>query len=94
MSHASIEYNKAGNAVAFNGDAVQIYRAALCASSLKLFLATGIKPTRGVGLKQLLAIATEYTGNAYHGRKDGTRAIAELTAWVHVAKLSVEEITR
>ena len=91
---SQIEYNADGQAVCFTGDAVQIFRAATCATSLKLFLATGIRPCRGVGLKQMLTIAGSYTGKTYKGRKDGAQAVADLYAWVHTAKLSVEEVTR
>jgi len=89
---AQITYNAEGYAVGFTGDAVEIFRAATCATSLKLFLETVIKPCRGVGLKQMLDIAGSYTGKTYKGRKSGAQAVADLAAWIATAKLSVEEV--
>lgn len=50
-------------------DAVDLFRARTLASMLKLYAKTGIKPTRGVTLKQMLTLATKYTGQRYASTK-------------------------
>lgn len=60
-----ITYNAAGDAVAFDGPvAVDVYRAAMLASSLTL-LQKGIQPTRGFTMRKALDMASAYTGETY-----------------------------
>lgn len=77
----SIETSKTGS-VSFTGAAaVDVFRLHTLRSALKLYLATGMKPTRGVGLKQMLQLATEFTGKTYANSKaQGAQALVDLAA--------------
>lgn len=71
--------------VAFVGeDATRVFAAAVLRSSIKLWLATGMIPTRGVGITHMLARASQLTGKSYR-RGDASMAVRDLTAWVDVA---------
>lgn len=56
--------------MSFEGKAgIDVYRYTLLASSLRLFAKTGLKPTRGIGGKQMMAMATELTGVKFKARQ-------------------------
>ena len=74
-----IEVDKHGSITVTGSDGMDIFRMLTLKSSLSLYLKTGIKPTRGVGLRQMLDLATEFTGKKYKGSKpEGERALADL----------------
>jgi len=89
---SSITVTSAG-AVSYSGpDAVNLYRARLLASSLRLYAKTGIIPTRGVTATAMLRMASEYTGKAYkRGQYDA--AAADVTAWANTMQAALP-ITR
>jgi hypothetical protein len=63
-TNGSITVSK--GATTFAGPAgVDVFRANLLKSSLRLFAKTGIIPTRGVSGSKLLKLATQYTGITY-----------------------------
>lgn len=66
-------------------DAVNLFRAITLKSSMRLWQATGMIPTRGVGIKQMLAIAEEYTGKKYR-RSQVEQAILDVDHWIGVMK--------
>lgn len=84
MSNA-IEYNTQGNAISFNGEGVNVFRAALLASSIGLYSKTKIIPTRGVTITKMLKMAEGYTGRLYK-RTQLDMCIADLNTWVQRRK--------
>lgn len=89
MTDSHIIYNKNGHAVSFVGpDAVELYRVATLASSLKLYAKTGIIPTRGVTCKRMLEMASRYTGKSYK-RGAALDAAADLDVWVKAMKAAL-----
>ena len=74
------------------GSAVLGFRGLMVKSSISLYLKTGMKPTRGVGPTQMVAIASEFTGKAYkRGRKGLEQALADLEA-LFAARPSLHEV--
>jgi hypothetical protein len=78
---SSITIHKDGGFTLAGADAVNLYRAAVLASSLKLFAKTGMIPTRGVTGSKMLAMATQYTGKKYK-RGEHMKASEDITVWV------------
>ena len=62
-------------------DAVHLLRAKMLRSSIKLHLATGMIPTRGVTITKMFKMAGEYTGQTYK-RGQHERAMQDLTVWI------------
>jgi hypothetical protein len=86
---SSITFDKSGNAIGFQGpDAVAMYANASLAMHLRLFAETGIRPTRGVGPKQMLAMAGKVTGKTYK-RSECLVAAADLSKWVQEMKAAL-----
>ena len=86
---SSITYDKSGNGVAFIGpDAVEVYRVALIATSLRLWAKTGMLPTRGLSGRKMLDMAGRWTGKKY-GRRDGLTAASDLDVWVQTMKAAL-----
>lgn len=89
MSNDEIVYNQTGDAVGFNGrDAVDTYRYALLSSSLRMYAACGLRPTRGVGITHMLKMASSLTGKKYK-RGDVLAAAADLDRWVQEMKAAL-----
>ena len=63
------------------------FRAAATQSALKLWTKHGIKPNRWTKIRDLLDIATIYTGVTYKiSKKDQLRALEDLTKWIEECK--------
>lgn len=77
-----------GGGISFVGhDAVELYRVMHIRAAIKLYAATGIIPTRGVGIKKMLAMAGSYTNRRYPATKHSAAlAIADLTVWIETMK--------
>lgn len=56
------------------GPAITGYRAAVLRNGIVLYLETGLKPTRGVGVTQMVTMAKEYTGKTYPRSRRGLEA--------------------
>jgi hypothetical protein len=70
--------------MSFNGPAaVDVYRILTLASSIKMYAACGLIPTRGVTITRMLAMAGEYTRKVYK-RKDMLQAADDLKALASV----------
>lgn len=80
MTDSSITLNASGGMTFDGPDAVQLYRAKLLASSLKLYARSGIIPTRGVTITKMLAFASAYTGKRYK-RGEAMKAHDDVQAW-------------
>lgn len=90
---SEIVYNQAGDAVMMAGDAVLMFRAFTLASSLKLYAATGIIPTRGCGITHMLKLATSITKKTYK-RGEALKAADDVTTWARELKAALPTSTR
>ena len=94
MSESRIE-TRNGNAVGFIGpDATNLFRAVMLRASIKLYAETGMKPTRGVGMRQMLDMASGYSGKLYKGKADLARAAADLDIWINAMKSALPTVER
>lgn len=62
-------------------DATECFRAAILASSLRLWAKTKIIPTRGVTITRMLAMATRYTGRTWQ-RSEVLACADAVSVWV------------
>lgn len=82
MNSSEITVNARGQVTGYFGpDAVHFARVRMLRSSIKLWKQTGLIPTRGVGIKRMLAMASEYTGKPYHTRNIEA-ALTDLDTWL------------
>lgn len=88
-----IGYNAKGDAVSFVGaDAVSLFRAATIASGLRLYAATGMKPSRAYTPSAMLAAAAGITGKRYK-RCEYLKAAADVSLWCQEMKTALPAIT-
>jgi hypothetical protein len=80
-----------GGAAAVGPDATNMLRAAMCRSSIKLWIKTKLIPTRGVGIMALLSIAGEYTGKKYT-RNQAQAAVDDLDTWVATMRAALPHL--
>lgn len=85
---SEIIHHASGGTTLAGPDAVNLYRAIVLASSMRLFAKTGIKPTRGVGGPQMLAMATQYTGKTYT-RTQMEQAAEDVKHWADTMKAAL-----
>lgn len=95
MSDSFIRYSKSrGEATSYVGrDATQLYRVNMIKISIKLWMKTGMMPTRGVTITKLLKMAEQYTGRKYK-KSEAAYAVEDLHNWVTtmVSALPIEEV--
>lgn len=95
MSDSFIRYSKGRKeAVSYVGtDATTLYRVNMLKISIKLWLKTGMMPTRGVGIKKMLKMAEQYTGRKYK-TSEAAYAVEDLHNWVTtmISALPIEEV--
>lgn len=73
-------------AMTFSGpDAVRLQQAVTLRSAIKLYLTSGIIPTRGMGIVKMLALASTITGKPYK-RTQGPAALSDLHIWIETMK--------
>jgi hypothetical protein len=77
--------DRTNNGTVFVGTDVNIFQAAMLASSLRLYAKTGMKPTRGVGPTQMLKLASAITGYTYK-RGEFEQAASDLSNYVENLK--------
>jgi hypothetical protein len=85
MTESAIILNKSGGASYVGPDATHLYRVMVTRTAIKMWMATGINPSRGVTITKLLAVAGQVTGKVYKSRH-APRALADLDAWIVKAK--------
>lgn len=94
MTDSYIEYNE-GRATSFVGaDATNYFRANTLRLGIKFYGETGMKLTRHIGIKDMLAMAKEYTGKDYKGKKDCSRAVDDLTVWIEAMRTALPAVQR
>jgi hypothetical protein len=90
-----IRYSRGrGEATSYVGrDATQLYRVNMIKVSIKLWMKTGMMPTRGVTITKLLKMAEQYTGRKYK-KSEAAYAIEDLHNWVTtmISALPIEEV--
>lgn len=95
MSDSHIVYSKSrGEATSYVGrDATELFRVNMLKSSIKLWMKTGMMPTRGIGIHKMLKMAEVYTGRKYK-KSEAAYAIEDLHNWVTcmVSALPIEEV--
>jgi hypothetical protein len=95
MSDSYIEYSKGrGEATSYVGsDATQLYRVNMIKVSIKLWMKTGMMPTRGIGIRKMLKMAEVYTGRKYK-TSEAAYAVEDLHNWVTcmVSALPIKEV--
>ena len=95
MEDSHIVYSKGrGEAVSYVGkDATELFRVNMLKASIRLWTKTGMMPTRGIGIKKMLAMATVYTGRKYK-TSEAAQAVDDLHNWVTcmVSALPIEEV--
>lgn len=95
MEDSHIVYSKSRKeATSYVGrDAIELFRADYLKVSIRLWLKNGMKPTRGVGIKKMLSMATVYTGRKYK-TSEAAQAVDDLHNWVTcmVSALPIEEV--
>lgn len=85
IDQSEIVVHKSGGVTFAGKDAMWLYRAMVLRNGIRLYVKTGIKPTRGVGPTQMLAMAKEYTGETYK-RGELPRAERDLSVWIDTMK--------
>lgn len=90
-----IVYSKSrGEATSYVGrDATELFRVNMLKSSIKLWMKTGMMPTRGIGIQKMLKMASTYTGRKYK-KSEAAYAVEDLHNWVTcmVSALPIEEV--
>jgi hypothetical protein len=74
-------------------DATTLYRVNMIKVSIKLWMKTGMMPTRGITISKLLKMAEQYTGRKYK-KSEAAYAVEDLHNWVStmVSALPIEEV--
>lgn len=95
MSDSYIVYSKGRKeATSYVGpDAAELYRVNMIKVSIKLWMKTGLIPTRGATINKLLNMATVYTGRKYK-KSEAAYAVEDLHNWVTcmVSALPINEV--
>ncbi len=95
MSDSFIRYSRGrGEATSYVGsDATTLYRVNMIKVSIKLWMKTGMMPTRGVTISKLLKMAEQYTGRKYK-KSEAAYAVEDLHNWVTtmISALPIEEV--
>jgi len=74
-------------------DATELYRVNMLKVSIRLWVKTGMKPTRGMGIRKMLDMAQIYTGRRYK-TSQASEAIEDLHNWVTcmVSAMPIKEV--
>lgn len=95
MEDSHIVYSKGrGEATSYVGrDATELFRVNMLKISIKLWIKTGMMPTRGMGIKKMLKMAEQYTGRKYK-TSEAAYAVEDLHNWVSVmvSALPIKEV--
>lgn len=79
----------ASGAISFlGGDSIELFRALTLRNHLALYSKTKLIPTRGFGVRKMLKLAGEFTGNSYKTSQVAD-AIYDLTIWIETMRSSL-----
>lgn len=67
------------------GDSIELFRALTLRNHLALYTKTKLIPTRGFGIRKMLSLATQFTGNSYKTSQISD-AIYDLTIWIETMR--------
>lgn len=86
-----ITYNTKGDLVCLSGpDAIAMYKAFTLVSALRLWASTKIIPTRGFGIKKMLALATTITKQSYRTNRNAALiAATDVEIWAKTMKAAL-----
>ena len=71
--------------------AVDLYRAMMVKTALRLYVRTKLCMIRGVTGPKMVSIVSEYTGKVYKGKERYAVALADLEAYVETAKATMQK---
>lgn len=95
MEESKIVYSRGrGEPTSYIGhDATQLYRVNMLKTCIKMWMKTGMMPTRGIGIQKMLKMAEVYTGRKYK-KSEAAYAVEDLHHWVScmVSALPIEEV--
>ena len=77
--------HSAGGTTYSGPDAVRLQQAITLRSAIKLYRACGVIPTRGMGIVNMLKLATTITSKTYK-RTQSAQAEADLHIWIETMK--------
>lgn len=86
---STIEHHPGGTTFA-GRDAVSVFRAYTLATSLSMYAKTGLRPTRHVGPRDMMRLATEITGRKFKAR-DYEGAAAAVKEWASLMRSGIPE---
>jgi len=78
-------HHTSGGTLYSGPDAVRLQQAITLRSAIKLYRACGVIPTRGMGIVNMLKLATSITGKPYK-RTHAAQAEADLHIWIETMK--------
>jgi hypothetical protein len=84
---SGIDYHPGGTTI-YGPDGMKFFQAVQLAGALSLYAKTGMKPTRGVGITQMLALATTFTGKKYR-RSEAMKASEDVRTWAQTMKAAL-----
>jgi len=85
MSQSEIILHSDGAISFLGGDAIELFRALTLRNHIQLYAKTKLIPTRGMGIRKMLALATQFTGNSYT-TKQLQNACNDLTIWIETMR--------
>jgi len=86
---SSIEHSDGGSM--YSGpDAIAVVRAYYLASGLKMYATCGLRPTRGVGPRDMMKMAEKLTGKKFKAR-DYLGAAAAVKEWASLMRSGIPE---
>jgi hypothetical protein len=88
QDRSEIQHHGDGGFSISGRDGMHFYRALHVRMALSMWIKTGLRPTRGVGPTQLLALAAEYTGKTYK-RGQHQQALDDLQVWIDTMKAAL-----
>lgn len=90
-ANTAIQHSPGGTVM--TGDAIELFRYATLRSAIGLYKKTGMIPTRGVGIRQMLAQAAKITGKkGYTTGKGIDLALADLEKTIETLKAAIPHL--
>lgn len=91
MNDSYIQHHTSGGTTLAGPDAVNLYRAMVLRSSIRLYEKTGMIPTRGLTITKMFMMAKQYTGKMYK-RGQYALVLSDLQTWIDTMKAAMPVI--